>query len=143
MYVCTNVCTCVCMYVCMCITFLFLLQCIDTLYVYIYDHNDISCQIYFFANTSYFIIFSLSSFFIIYNVFNKLDGLNHLKGQLRSQSFQRENLVRTHFGLFVHCAEGLEWLKAYRRGGEVVIIIHAVEYRKETGVGNEGGKERG
>lgn len=46
-----------------------------------------------------------------------VDGLSHLKGQLKSQSFQRENLVRSHFGLFVHCAEGLEWLKAYRRGG--------------------------
>jgi hypothetical protein len=50
------------------------------------------------------------------------DGLSHLKGQLKSQSFQRENLVRTHFGLFVHCAEGLEWLKAYRKGGEGVAV---------------------
>jgi hypothetical protein len=50
------------------------------------------------------------------------DGLSHLKGQLKSQSFQRENLVRTHFGLFVHCAEGLEWLKAYRKGGENVAV---------------------
>ena len=49
---------------------------------------------------------------------NNSVGLTNLKGQLKSQSSQREDLVRTHFGLFVHCAEGLEWLKAYRRGGE-------------------------
>jgi hypothetical protein len=28
--------------------------------------------------------------------------------------FRRENLVRMHFGLFVQCSEGLEWLKRYR-----------------------------
>ena len=47
-----------------------------------------------------------------------IGGLDNLKDQLKTQSSQRENLVRTHFGLFVHCAEGLEWLKAYRRGGK-------------------------
>ena len=35
---------------------------------------------------------------------------------IRSQTEQRESLVRTNFGLFVHCAKGLEWLKAYRKG---------------------------
>ena len=75
-------------------------------------------------------LFSHCLHHLTYNNFNKLDGLNHLKGQLRSQSFQRENLVRTHFGLFVHCAEGLEWLKAYRRGGEEVIIMHLNELKK-------------
>jgi len=43
-------------------------------------------------------------------------GMENLRTRLHQQSSQRENLVRTHFGLFVHCAEGLEWLKAYRRG---------------------------
>lgn len=43
-------------------------------------------------------------------------GANNLRNQLQQQNSQRENLVRMHFGLFVHCAEGLEWLKAYRRG---------------------------
>ena len=43
-------------------------------------------------------------------------GLAHLREQLKKQSNERENLVRSHFGLFVHCAEGLQWLKAYRNG---------------------------
>jgi hypothetical protein len=45
-------------------------------------------------------------------------GLEHLKEHLIQQSRRRENLVRNHFGLFVQCAEGLEWLKAYRRGSK-------------------------
>jgi hypothetical protein len=44
-------------------------------------------------------------------------GLDHLKDSLAQQSRRRENLVRNHFGLFVQCADGLEWLKAYRKGG--------------------------
>ena len=43
-------------------------------------------------------------------------GSNNLRLQLEQQNSQRENLVRIHFGLFVHCAEGLDWLKAYRKG---------------------------
>lgn len=51
--------------------------------------------------------------------FDKLTiGLNNLKELLQQQSSRRENLVRTHFGLFVQCAEGLEWMKAYRKGSE-------------------------
>ena len=43
-------------------------------------------------------------------------GSENLRTQLQQQNSQRENLVRVHFGLFVQCAEGLEWLKAYRKG---------------------------
>lgn len=43
-------------------------------------------------------------------------GLAHLKEYQRQQSSRREHLVRTHFGLFVQCADGLEWLKLYRKG---------------------------
>ena len=39
------------------------------------------------------------------------------------QSSRRENLVRLHFGLFVQCAEGLEFLKAYRKGGKCLFYI--------------------
>ena len=45
-------------------------------------------------------------------------GLGHLKVQLQQQSKRRENLVRTHFGLFVQCSDGLEWLKEYRQGSK-------------------------
>jgi hypothetical protein len=45
-------------------------------------------------------------------------GLDHLSSYLQQQSVRRENLVRTHFGLFVQCADGLEWLRDYRRGSE-------------------------
>jgi len=43
-------------------------------------------------------------------------GMDNLSSQLQQQNSQRENLVRMHFGLFVQCAEGLEWLKGYRKG---------------------------
>eukprot|EP01038_Epipyxis_sp_PR26KG_P007822 gene7822-10624_t len=43
-------------------------------------------------------------------------GMAHLKQLLKQQSGRRENLVRMHFGLFVQCAEGLEWLKAFKKG---------------------------
>lgn len=43
-------------------------------------------------------------------------GLGNLKNLLDQQSNQRVSLVRSHFGLFVKCAEGLDWLKAYRKG---------------------------
>lgn len=46
------------------------------------------------------------------------NGLNHLKGILDQQGNQRESLVRTHYGLFVQCAEGLDWLKDYKKGGQ-------------------------
>lgn len=46
-------------------------------------------------------------------------GLDHLKETLVQQSRRRENLVRNHFGLFVQCADGLEWLKAYRKGSKL------------------------
>ncbi len=51
--------------------------------------------------------------------FNQLRaGQDHLQAHLMLQSSRRENLVRLHFGLFVQCAEGLEFLKAYRKGGK-------------------------
>lgn len=43
-------------------------------------------------------------------------GLKHLNSHVEQQSDQRQSLVRQHFGLFVHCAEGLEWLKEFRKG---------------------------
>ena len=43
-------------------------------------------------------------------------GAMNLRLQLTKQENHREALVRANFGLFVHCAEGLEWLKEYRRG---------------------------
>ena len=43
-------------------------------------------------------------------------GAANLRQQLLQQENHREALVRANFGLFVHCAEGLEWLKEYRRG---------------------------
>ena len=50
------------------------------------------------------------------------DGLGNLNFLIDHQSSQRESLVREHFGLFVNCAETLEWLKRRRReddsGGE-------------------------
>jgi len=57
------------------------------------------------------------------------EGLEHLKDHLTQQSRRRENLVRTHFGLFVQCSDGLEWLKSYRKGGtenicRKLIIFH-------------------
>lgn len=45
-------------------------------------------------------------------------GVDNLSVLLQQQSSRRENLVRLHFGLFVQCADGLEWLKAFRKGGE-------------------------
>lgn len=57
--------------------------------------------------------------------FNQLKtGLLHLQESLTQQSSRRENLVRMHFGLFVQCAEGLEFLKAYRKGGVYSIYIY-------------------
>jgi len=43
-------------------------------------------------------------------------GATNLRQKLLQQENHREALVRANFGLFVHCAEGLEWLKEYRRG---------------------------
>eukprot|EP01033_Poteriospumella_lacustris_P015418 gene15418-11025_t len=43
-------------------------------------------------------------------------GLSNLRSHLQEQSTRRVNLVRNHFGLFSQCAEGLEWLKEYRKG---------------------------
>ncbi len=45
-------------------------------------------------------------------------ALPHLRALIVKQSTQREDLVRTYFGLFIHCADDLEWLKAYRLGSE-------------------------
>lgn len=47
-------------------------------------------------------------------------GLGTLNDQIQKQSGRREGLVRLHFGLFVQCAEGLDWLKLYRKGGEAL-----------------------
>lgn len=49
-------------------------------------------------------------------------GLDHLREHLMQQSSRRENLVRQHFGLFVQCADGLEFLKAYRKGGKLLLL---------------------
>ena len=46
------------------------------------------------------------------------DGLITLNAHLAKQSDQRQSLVRQHFGLFVHCATGLEWLKEFRKGSK-------------------------
>lgn len=43
-------------------------------------------------------------------------GLQNLHSHLKEQSTRRVNLVRNHFGLFSQCAEGLEWLRDFRRG---------------------------
>ena len=43
-------------------------------------------------------------------------GSANLRQQLLQHENKREALVRQNFGLFVHCAQGLEWLKEYRRG---------------------------
>lgn len=45
-------------------------------------------------------------------------GLEKLKEYQRQQGNRRENLVRAHFGLFVQCADGLDWLKCYRKGSK-------------------------
>ena len=42
-------------------------------------------------------------------------GLGGLCGLLLQQSGERDNLVRVHLGLFVHCIEGLDWIKAFRK----------------------------
>ena len=55
-------------------------------------------------------------------------GLDHLREQLKQQSRRRENLVRLHFGLFVQCADGLEWLKLYRKGGEGETPFTSISY---------------
>jgi hypothetical protein len=56
--------------------------------------------------------------------FNQLKaGQDHLQQHLMLQSSRRENLVRTHFGLFVQCAEGLEFLKAFRKGGALTLLL--------------------
>jgi hypothetical protein len=62
--------------------------------------------------------------------FNQLKaGQDHLQQHLMLQSSRRENLVRTHFGLFVQCAEGLEFLKAFRKGGALTLLLF---FRKPT-----------
>ncbi len=50
-------------------------------------------------------------------------GVLNLGELLTQQSGRRENLVRLHFGLFVQCADGLEWLKAFRKGGASLILL--------------------
>ena len=140
MHVCVRRCVCICMYV---HVYVCMYGC---MYVCVSPFSfDCNVYVYYMCTTTTITLclirfispilcltpsFSHCHHFLTFNIFNKLDGLNHLKGQLRSQSFQRENLVRTHFGLFVHCAEGLEWLKAYRRGGELVIIMHVMKLKK-------------
>jgi len=60
--------------------------------------------------------------------FQLKSGLDHLQQHLNMQSSRRENLVRAHFGLFVQCAEGLEFLKAYRKG-----VLNGHELRRRKG----------
>ena len=54
-------------------------------------------------------------------------GAANLRSQLQEQENHRESLVRTNFGLFVHCAEALEWLKAYRKGKVTAITDKTVK----------------
>lgn len=49
-------------------------------------------------------------------------GVDNLNELLQQQSSRRVNLVRLHFGLFVQCADGLEWLKAFRNGGMLMVL---------------------
>jgi hypothetical protein len=60
-------------------------------------------------------------------------GVQNLRCHLQEQSTRRVNLVRNHFGLFSQCAEGLEWLKEYRKGNLRVEELPGKErnYRKE------------
>lgn len=50
-------------------------------------------------------------------------GLSNLRSHLLEQSTRRVNLVRNHFGLFSQCAEGLEWLKEYRKGSKCSLLL--------------------
>lgn len=50
-------------------------------------------------------------------------GLGNLRSHLQEQSTRRVNLVRNHFGLFSQCAEGLEWLKEYRKGSTFFVLF--------------------
>eukprot|EP01034_Spumella_vulgaris_P022488 gene22488-28616_t len=61
------------------------------------------------------------------------EGERNLKELLQQQSSRRENLVRLHFGLFVQCADGLEWLKAFRKGVYKLSEMPKIKtYRKST-----------
>jgi hypothetical protein len=42
-------------------------------------------------------------------------GLRNLRAAVDDRTKAREELVRNHFGLFVHCADELEWLRNFRR----------------------------
>lgn len=64
-----------------------------------------------------------------------MTGWKNLKHQLAKRTDERESLVRTHFGLFIHCTEGLEWLKAYRLG--------LVRDREEAASSSSGGGGNG
>ena len=43
-------------------------------------------------------------------------GVENLQKYLSKQRLRREDMARAHFGLFVMCTEGLEWMKQYRKG---------------------------
>lgn len=51
------------------------------------------------------------------------NGLTNLDAKLDIQSNQREGLVRSNYGLFVQCSEGLAWLKDFRKGSKYYIIL--------------------
>ena len=43
---------------------------------------------------------------------------------LESQGKQREDLVRDHFSLFVHCTDELVWLKDFRRECKLYLYLY-------------------
>lgn len=66
-----------------------------------------------------------------------LQGSKNLETILAQQSSRRVNIVREHFGLFVLCAESLEWLKLVRKSnGENAND----DERDESGLGSIGGR---
>ena len=63
-----------------------------------------------------------------------MQGARHLEGILDQQSSRRVNIVRGHFGLFVLCAEGLEWLKLVRSSANEA----STDDREARGLGSIG-----
>lgn len=51
-------------------------------------------------------------------------SMEHLTSQIIVKQKLRDELVRVHFGLFIKCAEGLDWVKAFRCGIEDNFITH-------------------
>ena len=64
-------------------------------------------------------------------------GSKNLETTLTQQSSRRVNIVREHFGLFVLCAESLEWLKLVRKSGGDSLND---DDRDENGLGSIGSR---